>query len=41
MERRLATILALDVVGFSKMMGEDEAHTLRNLEKIVIELTRQ
>ena len=33
MERRLATILALDVVGFSKMMGEDEAHTLQNLEK--------
>ena len=27
-ERRLAAILAADVVGYSKMMGEDEAGTL-------------
>lgn len=31
MERRLATILALDVVNFSKLMAEDEVKTLENL----------
>ena len=31
MERRLCTILALDVVGFSKMMAADEDQTLRTL----------
>lgn len=31
MERRLATILALDVVNFSKLMSEDEVRTLENL----------
>ena len=31
MERRLCTILALDVVGFSKMMAADEDQTLRVL----------
>ena len=31
MERRLATILALDVVNFSKLMPEDEVKTLENL----------
>ena len=31
MERRLATILALDVVNFSKLMSEDEIRTLKNL----------
>ena len=31
MERRLATILALDVVNFSKLMSEDEVKTLENL----------
>ena len=30
-ERRLATILALDVVNFSKLMSEDEVRTLENL----------
>ena len=31
MDRRLATILALDVVNFSKLMAEDEVKTLENL----------
>ena len=30
--RKLAAILAADVVGFSKMMGENENSTLRNLK---------
>ncbi len=31
MERRLAAILAADVVGYSRLMGEDEAGTLERL----------
>ena len=31
--RKLAAILAADVVGFSKMMGENEDRTLSNLKK--------
>jgi adenylate cyclase len=31
-ERKLTTILAADVVGFSKMMGRDETGTLKNLK---------
>ncbi len=31
MERRLAAILAADVVGYSRLMGEDEAGTLKRL----------
>src|SRR5512143_3067984 len=31
-ERRLTTILAADVVGYSRMMGEDEAGTLAALK---------
>ncbi len=31
MERRLAAILAADVVGFSRLVGEDEEATLRTL----------
>ena len=31
-KRKLAAILAADVVGFSKMMGENEDRTLRNLK---------
>ena len=31
MERQLRAILAMDVVGFSKMMSEDEENTLRVL----------
>ncbi len=30
MERHLAAILAVDVVGYSRLMGEDEAGTLRS-----------
>ena len=30
--RKLAAILAADVVGFSKMMGENEDRTLKNLK---------
>ena len=33
MERKLTTIFASDVVGFSKMMGEDEVNTLRILKE--------
>jgi adenylate cyclase len=32
--RRLAAILAADVVGFSKLVGEDEAGTLAALREI-------
>lgn len=32
-ERKITVILAADVVGFSKMMGEDEEGTLHNLEE--------
>ena len=31
MERRLAAILAADVVGYSRLMGKDEAGTLQRL----------
>ena len=31
MERRLAAILVADVVGYTRLMGEDEAGTLRRL----------
>ena len=32
MERRLAAILAADVVGYSRLMGEDETGTLEKLK---------
>ncbi len=38
MERRLAAILAADVVGYSRMMGEDEAGTLTALKALRQEL---
>jgi adenylate cyclase len=38
MQRRLAAILAADVVGYSRMMGEDEAGTLGRLTKMRREL---
>ncbi len=34
MERRLTAILAADVVGYSRLMGEDEAGTLAQLKEI-------
>ncbi len=37
-QRRLAAILAADVVGFSRMMGEDEAGTLAQLKTLRREL---
>lgn len=37
-ERRLAAILALDVVGFSRMMGADETGTLERLKTIRAEI---
>ena len=40
MERRLAAILAADVVGYSRLMGEDEAGTLTRLEGLEAELLR-
>jgi len=45
MERRLAAILAADVVGYSRLMGEDEAGTLsalkRHLTKLIEPKARQ
>ena len=40
MERRLAAILAADVVGYSKLMGEDEAGTLAALRHLRNEVFR-
>jgi len=38
MERRLAAILAADVVGYSRLMGEDEAGTLARLKSCETDL---
>ncbi len=38
MERRLAAILAADVVGYSRLMGDDEAGTLARLEGLKAEI---
>ena len=38
MERRLAAILAADVVGYSRLMGRDEAATLARLEGLKAEI---
>ncbi len=38
MERRLSAILAADVVGYSRLMGQDEAGTLAALKKLRAEL---
>ena len=40
MERRLAAILAADVVGYSRLMGEDEAGTLARLKALRRELVQ-
>ncbi len=40
MERRLAAILAADVVGYSRLMGEDEAGTLERLKSFRRELVQ-
>ncbi len=40
MERRLTTILAADVVGYSRLMGEDEADTLAALKSLRRELVK-
>ena len=34
--RRLAAILAADVVGYSRLMGQDESDTVRTLTKYLI-----
>ena len=34
MERRLAAIMAADVVGYADLMGRDEAGTLRRLTEL-------
>ena len=42
--RKLTTILSADVAGYSRLMGEDEAATVKNLEQykgIMAELIRQ
>ena len=41
MERRLAAILAADVVGYTRLMGEDEAGTLAALKAHRKELTER
>jgi len=38
MERRLSGILAADVVGYSRLMGEDEVGTLSRLQSCRSEL---
>jgi adenylate cyclase len=38
MERRLAAILAADVVGYSRLMGADEVGTLAELKRIRAEV---
>ncbi len=40
MERRLAAILTADVVGYSRLMGEDEARTLDRLKSLRNELVQ-
>ncbi len=40
MERRLAAILAADVVGYSRLMGDDEAGTLARLKSLRRELVK-
>ncbi len=40
MKRRLAAILAADVVGYSRLMGEDEAGTLARLKSLRRELVQ-
>ena len=35
MERKLAAILAADVVGYTRLMGEDEAGTVLRLQKLL------
>jgi len=40
LERRLAAILAADVVGFSRLMGEDESGTLDRLKSLRTELVQ-
>ena len=37
-ERKLSAILAADVVGYSRLMGEDEEGTLRRLKALLAEL---
>ena len=34
MKRRLAAILVTDVVGYTRLMGDDEAGTLNRIEKL-------
>jgi class 3 adenylate cyclase len=40
MERRLAAIFAADVVGYSRLMGDDEAGTLQRLKSLHKELVQ-
>ena len=40
MERRLIAILAADVVGYSRLMGEDETGTLERLKSVRKELVQ-
>ncbi len=39
-ERRLTAILAADVVGYSRLMGEDEAGTLVRLKSLRKEMVQ-
>ena len=40
-ERKLAAILSADVVGYTRLIAEDEAATIRTLRAYRIELTEQ
>ena len=39
-ERRLAAIMAADVVGYSRLMGEDEEDTVRKVKALIQEVVR-
>jgi adenylate cyclase len=43
-KRKLAAILSTDAVGYSRLMGEDEAATLKTLEtykRVIVDLIKQ
>src|SRR4051794_14282211 len=39
-ERRLAAIMAADVVGYSRLMGQDEEGTVRQIKSLIEDVVR-
>jgi len=39
-ERRLAAIMAADVIGYSRLMGHDEEGTVRQIKALLLEVVR-